>query len=118
MERFVLKALCEMGYIKDAYNRMMSRYYNLAMNENSTLWEDFYILGTKNHAWTGCPLEIAFKYILGLDTEDAFKTYTINPIPGIFKEIKTSFQVNGEIVNLHLVEEKGQMLKSKNVLTR
>lgn len=111
MERFVLKALCEMGYIKDAYNRMMSRYYNLAINENSTLWEDFYILGTKNHAWTGSPLEIAFKYILGLDTKDAFKTYKIYPIQGIFKEINSTFQVNGEIVTLHVEEVNGEMVE-------
>lgn len=91
-ERFVLTALCEMGYVKDAYKRMMSRYYNLAVNENSTLWEDFFILGTKNHAWSGSPLEIAFKYILGLKTEDAFKTYTISPVQDIFKEIRCTFQ--------------------------
>ena len=103
MERFVLKALCEMGYIKDAYNRMMSRYYNLAVNDNSTLWEDFYILGTRNHAWSGCPLEIAFRYFLGLKTEDAFKTYTINPVPGIFKEIECSFGMqDGTKTTLHL----------------
>ena len=104
MERFVLKALCEMGYIEDAYHRMMSRYYNLAVNENSTLWEDFYILGTRNHAWSGCPLEIAFRYFLGLKTEDAFKTYTIDPVPGLFKEIACSFMAGGEKVELHLKE--------------
>lgn len=58
MERFVLLALCRMGYIEDAYKRMMSRYYNLIRNENSTLWEDFYLLGARNHAWSGVPLEI------------------------------------------------------------
>ncbi len=109
MERFVLKALCEMGYIKDAYNRMMSRYYNLAVNENSTLWEDFYILGTRNHAWSGSPLEIAFKYILGFKTEDGFKSFTIDPVPGIFKEIYCSFNVDGETIELHLEDEDGTM---------
>ncbi len=110
MERFVLKALCDMGYIKDAFNRMMSRYYNLAVNENSTLWEDFFILGTRNHAWTGCPLEIAFKYILGFKTEDGFNSYTINPVDGIFKEIECSFNIAGENVELHLVDEDGNMI--------
>ena len=109
MERFVLKALCDMGYIKDAYNRMMSRYYNLAVNENSTLWEDFFILGTRNHAWTGCPLEIAFKYILGFKTEDGFNSYTINPVDGIFGEIECSFNIAGENVELHLKDEDGKM---------
>lgn len=110
MERFVLKALCEMGYIRDAYNRMMSRYYNLTVNENSTLWEDFYILGTKNHAWSGSPLEIAYKYILGLETQDAFGTYTIHPMPGIFREITAHFRANGADVKIHLVNENGKMV--------
>ena len=104
MERFVLKALCEMGYVKDAYHRMMSRYYNLAMNENSTLWEDFYILGTKNHAWSGAPLEIAFKYILGLHTEDGFKTYTVQPVSGIFEEIDATFLIDGKETKIHVGE--------------
>ena len=110
MERFVLKALCDMGYIKDAFNRMMSRYYNLAVNENTTLWEDFFILGTRNHAWTGCPLEIAFKYILGFKTEDGFNSYTIDPVDGIFKEIECSFNIAGENVKLHLKDEDGKMI--------
>jgi len=102
-ERFVLLALCEMGYVQDAYRRMMSRYYNLAMNENSTLWEDFYILGTKNHAWSGCPLEIAFKYILGLKTDDAFATYSISPVPGIFREIHCTFPAGGKTIDKSIV---------------
>jgi hypothetical protein len=105
-ERFVLVSLCEMGYIKDAYKRMMSRYYNLAVNENSTLWEDFYILGTKNHAWSGCPLEIAFKYILGLKTEDAFKSYEISPVQDIFKEIRCTFKSGDKIVKKHITKTK------------
>ena len=109
MERFVLKALCDMGYVKDAYSRMMSRYYNLATNENSTLWEDFFWLGTRNHAWTGSPLEIAFKYFLGLRTEDAFQTYTINPVSGIFKEIKATFPVKDAVIEVSLHDENGHM---------
>ena len=62
MENYVLTALCEMGYKEDAYRRMMSRYYNLAVNQNSTLWEDFFVLVTKNHAWSGAPATIAYKY--------------------------------------------------------
>jgi len=79
MENFVLTALCEMGYVADAYKRMCSRFYNLAVNENSTLWEDFFILGTKNHAWSGAPALLAFKYFMGIDTSDGFETYTASP---------------------------------------
>ena len=102
MERFVLCALCEMGYVEDAYHRLMSRYYNLAVNENSTLWEDFYILGTKNHAWSGSPLEIAFKYFMGLNTTDGFKSFSVNPVKGIFAEMKCSFDQSGKKVEIEV----------------
>lgn len=108
MERFVLCALCEMGYIDDAFRRMMARYYNLITNENSTLWEDFYILGTRNHAWTGSPVEIAFKYILGFKSTDGFNSFTIKPHTGIFKTIKCSFNAKGKKVNI-TVDKEGKV---------
>ncbi|MEI6132286.1 MAG: hypothetical protein WCQ41_05635 [Bacillota bacterium] len=92
MENYVLIALCEMGYIHEAYKRMVSRYYNLAMNENTTLWEDFYILGTKNHAWSGAPITIAFRYFMGIDTADAFETFTVNPVQNLFKRMSCTFE--------------------------
>lgn len=91
MENFVLMALCKMGYIADAYRRMASRYYNLATNDDSTLWEDFYILGTRNHAWTGAPATIAFRYFLGIDTNDGFKTFTIRPCYDVFEKMSCRF---------------------------
>lgn len=87
MENFVLTALCEMGRVDLAYKRMVSRYYNLAMNENSTLWEDFYILGTKNHAWSGAPATIAFRYFMGIETEDGFETIKVNPAYELFDKM-------------------------------
>ena len=62
MEGYVLEALCRLGYREDAYRRMMARYYPLIVNENSTLWEDFFLLGSKNHAWSGAPLSIVCRY--------------------------------------------------------
>lgn len=91
MENYVLMALCEMGFMKEAYLRMTSRYYNLAVNENSTLWEDFFILGTTNHAWSGAPATIAFRYFLGIDTTDGFETFTVNPVKGLFQEMEATF---------------------------
>ena len=67
MEYYVLEALCQMGYFYDAYDRMLSRYNKLILNENSTLWEDFYLLGTRNHAWSGGPLVIVSKYFQNLN---------------------------------------------------
>ena len=71
MENYVLMALCEMGYREDARRRMMSRYYTLAVNENSTLWEDFFVLGTRNHAWSGAPATIACRYLLNQPEQNA-----------------------------------------------
>jgi len=107
MEGYVLSALCEMGFYKDAYMRLRSRYYNLAVNENSTLWEDFYVLGTKNHAWSGSPAIIAFKYFMGIDTDDNFKSFTANPVPGLFEYQKVQFMLSdGELVTLEYGDNK------------
>ena len=43
---------------------------SLIVNENSTLWEDFFQLGTKNHAWSGAPLTIVSKYFPELIKSD------------------------------------------------
>ena len=66
MENYVLLALCEMGYKEDAFRRMMTRYSALITNENSTLWEDFFHLGTRNHAWSGGPATILLRYFVGI----------------------------------------------------
>ena len=94
MENFVLTALCEMGYVKEAYQRMRARYLDMAENENSTLWEDFKIKGTTNHAWSGAPVTIAFRYFMGIDTDDGFKTIRFRPQGGLFQEMRCAFSAN------------------------
>lgn len=64
MEYFVLLALCKMGYKEEAYQRMVKRYSPLVENENSTLWEDFEILGTRNHAWSGGALTVLLDFFI------------------------------------------------------
>ena len=66
MENYVLIALCEMGYKADAFRRMMSRYQPLIHNSNTTLWEDFFHLGTRNHAWSGGPATVLLRYFAGI----------------------------------------------------
>ena len=61
-EYYVLSALCELGFREDAMYRMMTRYHAQVYSENSTVWEDFRILGTRNHAWSGGPLTIVCRY--------------------------------------------------------
>ncbi len=69
MENYVLMALCEMGYREDAFRRMMCRYQPLIDSENGTLWEDFFHLGTRNHAWAGAPATILFRYFAGVRSD-------------------------------------------------
>jgi len=80
MENYVLIALCEMGYKTDAFKRMMSRYQPLIDNENTTLWEDFYHLGTKNHAWSGAPATVLMRYFAGVQTDLTVKNTDISPL--------------------------------------
>lgn len=105
MESFVLTALCEMGSIEEAYRRMVSRYYPLAMNENSTLWEDFSILGTKNHAWSGAPATIAFRYFMGIDTTDGFSHITVSPQRALFGEMACRFYAKGGMISIQVHQD-------------
>ena len=100
MENYVLIALCEMGYKKDAFRRMMCRYQPLINNENSTLWEDFFHLGTKNHAWTGGPATVLLRYFAGI-REDL----TVESVDDIapLRNIKCSF-FNREELQVNIVK--------------
>ncbi|MDF2543144.1 MAG: rha78D [Herbinix sp.] len=109
MENYVLTALCEMGYREDAYKRMVSRYYNLSRNNNSTLWEDFYILGTKNHAWSGSPATIAFKYFMGIDTKDGFQTFSLDPDKTLFGQMHCKFYAKNGIVTIDVNNKIGEI---------
>ena len=92
MENYVLIALCEMGFKADAFRRMMCRYQPLIKNENSTLWEDFFHLGTRNHAWSGGPCTVLLRYFAGI-REDLTRVSVEDISP--LKEISVSF-VNRE----------------------
>jgi hypothetical protein len=89
MENYVLTALCEMGYKADAYRRMMCRYQPLIKSENTTLWEDFFHLGTRNHAWTGGPATVLLRYFAGVQSDLTVKAPAdISPL----KQIRCSFE--------------------------
>ena len=72
MEKYVLEALCTMGYYQDALNRMKLRYRAMIESPLTTLWEGWGIGsegfggGTYNHAWSGGPLTILHNTSLAL----------------------------------------------------
>lgn len=119
MEGYVLEALCNMGRGADALKRMRERYAGLVDNLNTTLWEDFYELGTKNHAWSGGPLTTLAKHIAGVDAETpGYETYHVLPqladlkslhivIPSVKGEIKVSIESHASIFKMQLESPSG-----------
>ena len=108
MENYVLLALGHMGCVEEGYRRMVSRYYNLAMNQNSTLWEDFTILGTKNHAWSGAPATFAFRCLMGIDTTDGFAHVTISPNRALFETMRCRFPGKGGMISVLVDNREGK----------
>lgn len=71
MEVYVLMAMCEMGHVPEALERITQRYGEMVSKNlergDTTLWEYFTDgLGTYNHAWSGGPLYILSRYVAGI----------------------------------------------------
>jgi hypothetical protein len=101
MEKYVLDALIEMGYMTDAQARMKYRYTPMVNYDYSTLWEVWDINGgTKNHAWSGGPLIDMSKYMAGVaPIMPGYDTYQIKPDMGTLNEIHASVpSIKGDIV--------------------
>lgn len=80
MEKYVLDALCEMGEVEKAVERMKKRYMQMVEYDCSTLWEYWSMEGTFNHAWSGGPLITMSKYIAGIrPTDTAYSEFEIKP---------------------------------------
>ena len=66
MEKYVLDALCEMGHVEDALERIRRRYGPMTEDSGSTLWERWTPEFSLNHGWTGGPLITLSKYVAGI----------------------------------------------------
>ncbi len=102
MEKYVLEALCRMGYYEDALVRLEKRFGEMvASEEYSTLWEGWVYTGargikyksgngTYNHAWSGGGLTILSEFIAGISPlEPAFKKFRVSPNPATLNRIHT-----------------------------
>jgi len=98
MEYYILEALCKMGYLQEAYDRMTERFYHLAINENSTLWENFHTLGTRNHAWSGGPLTILYRYFAGISVQE--NVITIKKDLPILNKLNCTIPFDGQLVKI------------------
>lgn len=102
MEKYILQALCEMGKINEAQERIKYRYDEMVNGENScsTLWESWSPeAGTKNHAWSGGPLIIMSKYFAGIEPlENGYEVISIKPQFGNLNKISSKVTtIKGEI---------------------
>ena len=85
MEVYVLRALCEMGYVSEALERMQARYGNMvSVNQEkgiSTLWEYFEEgMGTWNHAWSAGGVYLLPAWVGGVrPTAPGWETCVITP---------------------------------------
>ena len=99
MEKYVLDALCRMGYVDETLKRMKKRYKEMTEYEYSTLWEYWNTDGTRNHAWSGGPLITMSKYIAGIRPIDsAYSRFEIKPHMGELSFIKCTVpSIKGDI---------------------
>ena len=101
MEKYVLEALCQMGYYRDALKRMERRYGDMVAAPYTTLWEGWEYTGgrgmkyksgngTYNHAWSGGGLIILSQYIAGIaPIEPAFKSFSVSPNLGSLRRVQS-----------------------------
>ena len=102
MEKYVLQALCEMGYYQDAMDRMRLRYEAMVDSPLTTLWEGWGIGkegfggGSYNHAWSGGPLTILSSYVAGVKVvEPGFKVFSVCPNLGNLSHVKVTVPLAG-----------------------
>lgn len=100
MEKYVEEALFTMGETKLALTRMKERYKPMIESDYSTLWEIFKDGNwSHNHAWSGGPLSLLYKYLAGIEPEKpGFEEFHVFPEPGEYQNLSCSFStVKGNI---------------------
>ena len=117
MERYVLEAMCEMGYVKEAKKRMLDRYMPMIKSKYTTLWEIFGMgkgaefNGTYNHAWSGGPLIIMSKYIAGVaPVKPGFKEFQVRPEMCDLKRVSATVPTEYGNITVDVNSENGYKL--------
>jgi hypothetical protein len=101
MEKYVEEALFMMDEPTLALTRMKERYKPMIDSDYSTLWEIFQDGNwSHNHAWSGGPLSLMYKYIAGIEPEKpGFNEFHVFPNPADYNQIDCHFStVKGDIV--------------------
>lgn len=115
MERYVLEALCKMGYYQDALDRMQRRFKLMIDSPITTLWELFdtrELHGSYNHAWSGGPLIILSRYIAGVSPIKAgFETFQVKPELCNLKYVNTVVPTVRGNIKLDVNQASGYQMK-------
>lgn len=121
-EKYVLEALCEIGKHDEALSRMKKRYrvmvnYSLYGEKYSTLWEKWLNNGgTKNHAWSGGPMTVLSKYILGVQPLTSKYGYVLIK-PNVVTLEKVSGTVPTAKGNIQVALTKNEVVFGMNLST-
>ena len=130
MEKYVLEALCKMGYYEDALERMEKRFGEMVAAPYTTLWEGWEYTGgrgmtyksghgTYNHAWSGGGLIILSKHIAGIEPiAPKFEKFSVEPnlatlnhlesvVPTQFGNIEMCAEKCGKELKISLVVPNG-----------
>ena len=130
MEKYVLEALCVMGYYEDALQRLENRFGEMVAAPHTTLWEGWEYTGgrgmkyksgngTYNHAWSGGGLTILSQYIAGIEPiTPKFEKFRVCPnlatlnrvksvVPTVFGNIEMSAVKGDDVLNITLTIPQG-----------
>lgn len=122
MEKYVLEALCKMGYYDDALERMEKRFGNMVAAKYTTLWEGWMYTGgrgmkyksghgTYNHAWSGGGLTILSQYIAGIaPVEPAFKRFAVQPNLSKLNYVKTTVPSRYGNIEMHAQKSNNELV--------
>ena len=114
MEKYVLEALCKMGFDTLALERMRNRYSEMVQSPYSTLWEVWSGLkgGTINHGWNA-PNTILSQYIAGLyPLQPGWSSFQVMPQMGNLEQVsQTVPTINGDIKVNHTVTDDSFEMK-------
>lgn len=134
MEKYVLEALCVMGYYEDALQRLEKRFGEMVATPHTTLWEGWEYTGGKgmkyksgngtyNHAWSGGGLTILSQYIAGVEPiKPQFELFRVCPnlaslnriksvVPTVFGNIDLSVDKSDNLLNITLTVPAGTTAK-------
>ena len=109
MERYVLDALCEMGYMEDAQQRIRTRYKEMVEYDYSTLWEFWDHGGTLNHAWSGGPLLTMSQYMAGIEPAEAgYTKFSVKPMLGDLTSLECTVPSVRGYITVNISSEPGK----------